>query len=390
MLKKIFLIFLFILFPKFVFADDFTSSGDLSENRYFDTLGFGIGSLPQKGECPNCIEYDPVVGENTQYILSSKSISDITSLDPRYGLIRNPNLYTSLSVPPYSYVNFIYWYKNNTGHNVEISQLKVYLSRYYSSQGDLRNILDITGTYESTHLQTFTWVYPRSGYLKTYDGLGIVNKDANGAVVLDTVIVKAPIIFERWEAFVEGDIVNIKVFVKNITNILERDIVFNHGEYFLKRDFQASEEHMYEYELPFEDIYSFGYATISNPNTRKECTSFGEHLESFFVGDSAPMSGVRGEGFNYIGSRVKPWGQAFCITRIPYTIHSSEMIYIRDIVEEKIDEESSEISTSEDFEILGISKLPQTNYSIVFLLPTLFFLVVVVVVWYYHKRKIQR
>lgn len=389
MLKKISLIFLCIVFPKFVYADDFSSSGDLSENRYFDTLGFGIGSLPQKGECPNCIEYGPVVGENTQYILSNTSISDITSLDPGYGLIRNPSLYSSLSVPPYSYVNFIYWYKNNTGHNVEISQLKVYLSRYYSSQGDLRNILDITGIYESNHLQIFTWIYPRSGYLKNYDGLGIVNKYSSGVIVLDTIMVQSPIIFEKWEASVEGDIVNIKVFVKNISNILERDIVFSHEEYFLKRDFQPNEEYIYEYEIPFEGIDNFGYATIFNPNMRKECTSLGEHLESYYIGDSAPMSGVRGEGFNYIGSRVKPWGEAFCITRIPYAIHSSEMVYKKDVLEEEIEEDSSEISPSEDSEVLGISKLPQTNYSITFL-PILFFLVVVVVVWYYHKRKIQR
>ncbi|PKN03034.1 hypothetical protein CVU76_03350 [Candidatus Dojkabacteria bacterium HGW-Dojkabacteria-1] len=386
MLKKAFLIFLCFLFPSYIFADGFTSSGDLSENQFFDTLGFGVGSLPKKGDCPNCIEYDSVVGQDTQYLLSNTSISDITSIDPSYALIRNPNLYASLSVPPYTHVDFIYWYKNSTGHSVEIDEIKVYLTRYYSSQGDLRNVLDITGIYESTHLQIFTWIYPRGGYFKSYDGLGMVNNDASGVFVLDTIMVKSPIVFDKWEASVSEDVVNMKIFVRNITNILEKDIVFSHGQYFFKRDFQPNQEYVYEYELPFEDIGSFGYATIYNPNSRKECTSLGEHLESYFIGDSAPMSGVRGEGFNYIGSRVKPWSEAFCITRTPYAIHSSEMIYMNEVEEEIVEDGLAEISNSE---VLGISKLPQTNYPFLYI-PIFLFLVVVVVVWYYHKRKIQR
>lgn len=389
MLKKVLLIYLFFLFPSYILADGFTFSGDLSENQYFDTLGFGVRSLPKRGDCPNCVEYDSVIGQDTQYILGNISILDITSIDPSYALIRNPNKYASLSVPPYTHVDFIYWYKNSTGHSVVIDEIKVYISRYYLSQGDLRNVLDITGVYESTDLRVFTWVYPRVGYFKSYDGLGVVNKDASGVVVLDTVLVKSPIIFDKWEASVNDGIVNMKVSVRNITNILEKDIVFSHGQYFFKRDFPPNEEYLYEYVLPYEDIGSFGYATISNPNFRKECTSFGEHLESYFIGDSAPMSGVRGDGFNYIGSRVKPWGEAFCIMRTPYAIHSSEMAYVNENGEEIVEEGFPEVSNSENFEILGISKLPQTNYPFT-CVPIFLFLVVVVVVWYYHKRKIQR
>ena len=387
MFKKIFFSFVLLSFPLCVFADGFTTSGDISENRYYDTLGFGVGNLPKKGKCPNCVEYSEYDfnGEISQYILNSISISDVTNPDPKYGLIRNPNLFANLSVAPYTYVDFIYWYKNESGHDVEISQLKVYLSRYNIPQGDLRNVLNIDGVYESNPFQIYTWIYPRVGIVKNYTGLGIVNMDASGVVVLDSVMVKNSIVFETWEAEVDDEIVNLKVAVRNISDVLESNIVFNHHDYSLKRDFQPNEIFIYAYEIPFEDIGNFGYVGIYNPNIRKECTSFGEHLGSTYIGDSPPISGVRGDGFAYIGSRVKPWGEAFCITRIPYTIYSSEMIY----EQEKLTEEEPKDVVSEDLEVLGVSKLPQTNYKNISF-SILFFLVVVLLVWYYLKRKIQR
>lgn len=382
MLKRILLTLVLISVPLPVIADGFTSSGDLTENRYQDTLGFGIGGLPQKGICPNCVQYSDsdLVGTNTSYILGNVSISNVTSLDPSYGLIRDPNTYATLSLPPYSYADFIYWYRNNTGHDVNISLLRIYLSRYYTYQGDLRNILNIDGTYESNTLQTFGWIYPRNGIVRTYDGLGNVNSNSSGVLRLESVVVKSPLTFENWEAQIDGGVVHMKISVRNITEILERNIVFNHGEYTLKKDFEPNEVFEYIYDIPFEDTGSFGFASIYNPNSRKECTTFGESLESNYVGDSAPMSGVRGEGFNYIGSRVKPWGEAFCITRIPSTIFSSEMIYEREVKDEVVE------VVDEDPEVLGISKLPQTNYCDMCV--SLFvFLVVVLILWYYFLRK---
>ena len=391
MFKKIFFSLFLLFFPLCVFADGFTTSGDLSENRYFDTLGFGVGNLPRKDKCPNCVEYSEYdfKGELSQHILNGISISDVTSSDPKYGLIRNPNLFASLSVPPYTNIDFIYWYRNNSGHDVEISQIKVYLSRYNTSQGDFRNVLNIEGIYESNSLQIYSWAYPRVGIVKNYNGLGVVNMGASGVVILDSVMVKNPIVFETWEAKVEDETVNLEVAVRNTSDVLEANIVFNHQEYSLKRDFQPNEVFVYKYEIPFEDIGNFGYVGIYNPNMRKECTSFGEHLDSTYIGDSAPISGVRGEGFAYISSRVKPWGEAFCITRIPYTIYSSVMIYEQGKQEEVHTEEESEEVVSEDSEVIGIYKLPQTNSKKISL-PILLFLVVVLLVWYYLKRKIQR
>ncbi len=401
MLKKIFLTLFFLSIPSLIYADYFHPYGDCSENRFFDTLGYGIESLASKGECANCLQFnsDDVKGSYTEYLLNSVNLDNLTFPDFSYGLVRSANFHSSVSLPPQSTVSFVYWYRNETGGRVNISSLSVFLSNAPLTLGDLRKVLDIDGEYERPAFNILTWNYKREGVLKRYNGLGLVNSNASGTIVLDSVTVKSPLLFERWEAQVEEGRALVRVYVKNISEYELPNIEYEHLGFFLKRDFLVGEEYMYEYVVDIDSEQSLGYASIYNPNVHRECAVMGEHMESYIVGNAAAVYGVREDGnsLNYVASRVKVYGLDFCVTRIAYTEYSGEMILKRESEEEieqdsvvddgSLLEEETPTVVEESF-VLGVKSLPKTaKLSLVIFIPLLF-VVVIVLVWYYLRRKV--
>lgn len=392
-MRYVIVLILFLILPFTVYADEFFPSGDVGENMFLDALGYGYRALPRNDDCPVCVEYDEgsIEGYTTDYIFENLGIFDIASRDARYGLIRNPSIATSLALPPYANVHFIYWYTNEVGYSVEISQIKAFVSRYNTSLGDLRNVLNVEGVYEDIPLRFTTGMYSRGGIVKSYDGLGVVEPGMGGSFILDSLYINPSVYFQSWEASVIGERVLLRVYVKNGSDFLEKDITYSHGEYSLKRDFNPQELYAYEYEIPFEGGTTFGYASLNNPNSRRECIGFGESYESNYIEESAVVVGYRKEGdvsLPYISSRLKPWGESFCITRIAHTLHSPVISYGQQIVEEEgeVSERIDVVESNTDGEVLGITVLPKTNvFSVFIFLPA--FLVVLVVVWYYLKRK---
>ncbi len=377
-MRKIFVsLFLVSIFFTPVFADSYFPYGEITENRYYDTLGYGIGKLLDSERCPNGVEYNigDIYGTGSSNILSNTHIDDITDADWRYGLIRLHGIYDEVALPPYSSMDFLYWSKNMAGEDVNIFSLKVFLSRKYSYQGDLRNILDIDGVYELLPIRYLAWDYPREGIVKTYDGIGVV-EDSGGVlegIRLDRVYMKSPLRFLKWEAEELEDKVLLRVFVKNES---EEDLLnteYSHQDYTEKRNFNANQEHIYEYMVEMDSNGSVGYPGIYNPNIRKECVVRGEHLESNFVGDSPMVGGIREEDggyLAYIGSRVKPYGYRFCVTRIAYTLYAGEIVLnsspeveVEDTVPvNPVVEEVEEVVQEEDIpEVLGIKELPKTS-----------------------------
>lgn len=387
MLKKFLLTVIFLLPISSISADYFFPDGDSTQNKYFDTLGYGIDRLIGSGDCPGCIEYDAneVSGVYTGDIVGVVSIGDITDVDSVHGLIRNPYVYDSVSLPPFSTVDFIYWYLNNSQESVYISELNVFLSRYDLSKGDLRNVLNVDGIYTEIPFSVYGFYLPRHGVVKTYGGLGIVNRDASNSLVLDTVSIKAPLIFEKWEADTGDDFAVLRVYVTNITSESLNNIEYRHGDYFLKRNFLPNETYIYEYTLTDIEVDSLGYSSVYNPNSKTECIVVGENMDSFYIGESVIVAGIRKKGdlyLQYVGSRVKPLVNAFCIERIAYKQYSSEMTLVND--------SESEIPQSEEIEevgeVMGISILPKTG-SINMSRLGIIFLVVIALVWYYLSRR---
>lgn len=395
-MRKIFLTFCILIFSfSFVYADRYFENGDIVQNRYYDALGYGIGTLLESERCPNCVEYDTekVYGAYTSDILSNVHIDDVTDPDPVYGLMRLHYLYDEVALPPYSSLDFIYWSKSMAGSDVNISSIKMFLSRGYSYQGDLTKIVNIKGEYEALPIKYIVWDYPRSGLVKTYDGLGIV-KDGEGVLRgmrLDTAYVKSPILFVSWEAMELDEGVLLRILVRNDSDQELRNVVYTHQEYSESRNFDPNEEHIYEYLVQRAQDGSLGYPGVYNPNYRTECIARGENLEANSVGDSAVVGGVREEDggkLAYIGSRVKPLRYRFCVTVIPHTVYSSEIVLPTlqdDLEEEVVPSEPEEIVTQESSEaiatVMGIEKLPQTGLNIN---P---FLVVFRILWYYLFRR---
>lgn len=393
-------LFVFCSFVSPVLADRFFRDGDIMENRYFDTLGYTIGDLIQSNQCPNCIKYDTndIKGSKSSEVLGTVHIDDVTDLDPIYGLMRLHSLYDEVSLPPYSKVDFIYWSKNTSDTDVNIFSLKMFLSRKYSYQGDITKLVDIQGEYESLPIKYIIWEYPRNGLVKTYPGIGVIqpNEGVLYGMRVDSAYIKSPLVFEKWEARYEGEDLILSVYVKNESEEVLPNVNYTHQEYTEIRDFNKDEEYVYEYAVQVDEEGSLGYVGIYNPNTQRECIARGENVESTFVGDSPVVGGIREENggyMAYIGSRVKPFGYTFCITRIPYTLYSQEIFLTPPVAEEEIGEEEivqeeveEQIPIEENVveleeEVLGITQLPKTGKYINS------FLVVLLILWYYLLRR---
>jgi hypothetical protein len=341
------------------------------------------------------VEYDvsKVNGTLSEDILSNTNIYDLTEPDSVYGLVRESGVYDRVALPPYSGLDFLYWSANMSQESVNISSLKVFLSRQELYMGDLNQVMYIEGGYENFLVRFRSNDLLRSGITKTYPGFGTVASGSGyiDGMVLDRAYIKPALEFVKWEAQVKDGVALIRVLVANVSNQLLNNVLFKHGEYSRVRDFNGYEEYIYEYILEIDETSSLGYASLYDPNIMEECIVVGQDTGSNGIGESAILGGVmesNGNYFQYISSRVKPWGESFCVTRIPYTFYSGEMkltVEDEEIPSENIPEEvEKEVVYEEGSEsVLGIEKLPQTGSNI------FSFLVVFPILWYYLLRRLR-
>ena len=119
----------------------------MSKNGYFDALGFGIGELNESKKCPTWVEYqsEDVYGSMSSDVVGSVHIDDITYPDSKFGLVRVPQRYDMIALPPYSSIDLIYWSKNTEQSSVDISSLKVFLSREDIHSGNLTSLIYMDG-----------------------------------------------------------------------------------------------------------------------------------------------------------------------------------------------------------------------------------------------------
>lgn len=393
MIRVIFLFCILFFSIGDIYGDEFfESGGDISKNMYFDTLTYSIGNLEESRKCPNCVEYDiqDVKGSFSSEVIN-KGISDLTYPDSKYGLVRRSGVYDMVSLAPYSSVDFIYFSKNTGSERVYVSNIDVSLSKSNVSMGDITPLLYIDGEKESIKFRYLGYTFDKSAKVKRYIGVGEVSgtEEIRG-VLLERVLVKPELDFVKWEAQVNEGKVVMRIYVKNESDRLLNGVVFSHNEYSNTREFLPFEEYMYEYMLDIDSESNLGYAGIYDPNSKQECVVMGEGINSLVIGNSAIVSGVRKEGdvyFPYVSSRSKPWGESFCITRIPYTLYSGEMLIVseKEVVEVTEDVKQEIVLESGDTDIggvLGIEILPQTNKN------GGVFLVVFSILWYYLLRKI--
>jgi type IV secretory pathway VirB10-like protein len=109
---------------------------------------------------------------------------------------------------------------------------------------------------------------------------------------------------------------------------------------------------------------SLGYASVYVPYGSTECAVRGETMESNYTGQSAIVGGKReerGQTLAYIGSRVKPYGISFCVTRIPYTLYSGEILLPNNDQEELPNNNQEEQPNNDQEEQLNNDQEEQLN-----------------------------
>jgi hypothetical protein len=248
----------------------------------------------------------------------------------------------------------------------------------------------MSATYQEVPLKYMIWNYPRAGYLKEYAGIGMIGANSTlNPFILDSAEAKTPLQFIDWSANIDGNFAEITLKVKNNSPYILNNVIFRHKEFTQTKSFEVGEEYIFKYTVAYDFSNSLGYVSLTDPNTHRECIALGEHLEGNTVGESVVVSAQRNSGelfANVIGSRVKPFGDAFCITQIPYTVYSQEMLLTTSSEELKEDLDSMVTADGQDLpEVLGITKLPQTGT-----LPTTYIfslLVGIPFLWYYLRRR---
>jgi hypothetical protein len=170
------------------------------------------------------------------------------------------------------------------------------------------------------------------------------------------------------------------------------NIEYEHKEFFHKRDFSAYEQYTYEYTLLGVDSDTLGYPSIFNGNVKMGCAVSGQPNESPMISNSAIVYGVREEGgvnLSYVSSRVKPWVESFCVTRLPYRMYAPKFFEEVEVIEESTAEVWVLMKRDMNNVVVNLNKLPQTGIAS----PNLFlpfFLVVIAILCYYHIRRLRK
>lgn len=394
------ILFLFCFInPVYAQADEFFPDGENYYNHYYDTVGYTIDTLPDNRPCPGCVVYDwgDILGSNTGDVEAEDiGIYDLAEHFSGYGLKRRTDILDRVAVPPKTKIDVLYFASNESDVDVYISKIGVFFSRYFSKDGDIEKISTQLGTYTTIPLRYAIWNYPRYGMYEEYEGIGLVQSSSGeiGPIVLDSFNIVSPLTFDRWIANVEDSIVHLEVVVKNISEENLSNIVYKHGEYAEIHNFKKYEEYSFKYDVPLTEDMNLGYASIYNSHEKKECAVFGIDQNANLVDDSAVNVGLRvsdNQSAYYVGSRVMYPEESFCVTRIPYTMYSSEIVLEDENSAEELEEVEEEIAPeSEVFkdtpEIKGIKILPKTNVNNSWI----YFLILVadILVWYYLIRRI--
>ena len=346
-------LFFLLLLISPVYSDGFDTSRDNIDNRYHHTTGFCTRDLPE-----NCLQ--------------NNSIYSLTGLDFRR---RMPGIVEKVVGVPGTQIDIYYYYYNNTGHSVDISKIAVPFSRSIISMGNLANILEYpAGEPEYNHINItyYGFTVRKEGMLKEYVGPGVIEAGLDGKYVLDTVVVKNPLVIDEIQMERDGDNANITVELSNMSEQELNEVLFDHDSYSEQFDMLAYGSRVVEYSVPYST--NLGYFEIYNPNSKQECSVYGGDYYDWLQGNSITVLGYRENVGWMSGAYLQPEVEGFCITRQPYSMRSPDLKYERDSEDDnmvEVEEDDIVIGNIEvvSGEVLGVeikegSVLPKTGKKI--------------------------
>ena len=359
------LLLIFLLFPSFVFADDFNIQGDSGPNEFFQATALTVENFPEQGGIS--FDEDELLGQNTTNILNTQSIFTLASM----GYTRRiPGIADKVYGPPGTRVDLLYFYQNNTGHSVNIMEIAVPLSRSVISNGDISKLINVSGEERNMSILFSGNNLSRGGKYMSYDGLGDIANGGGGGILLDSWYIQNPLTVELLKVERVSDMVTLQIKVKNITeDEYLTNLNFKHKEYQEIFDLMPSEEKHLEYSLENRENILEPF-TLANPNVKERCAVLGGNYYQWYATDSISVFAKRENDKWVGGGYVQPAVESICVKRIGYEWKTEE-----------IQLDSQEVFGVAD----GLKKLPQTNSSSsLWLLP---FVVLDVFLWYAFLRR---
>ncbi|MFA7628395.1 MAG: hypothetical protein WCY37_03230 [Candidatus Dojkabacteria bacterium] len=314
-------LFIFLLLTSPVSADGFDLIYNSSFNSYRQTTGLSYAYLPEsKNFSKPGISYDSslVEGVKTDDVWGNYTLESLT--ENSYWQ-RKMDLLSKVSGPPGTQIDLLYYYLNDTGHSIDVSKVLLPFSREDSILGNWMDVvMGVTGV--SQRDISISWeqlVLSRKGFMKEYVGPGKIDNGIGGSLIMDSFVIKDPINIEKVEILAEGRSIRVKVVLRNLKEEALENIGISHGGFSSK------------YTIPATDMVEIGYflesnewgdmLTISNPNLTRECILYGNSLSDWTTTDAITALAFREDGGWVNGSYLKPEGEDFCITQIPYSVN---------------------------------------------------------------------
>jgi hypothetical protein len=187
-------------------------------------------------------------------------------------------------------------------------------------------------------------VLSRKGIMKEYVGPGQIDNGMGGSSIMDSFVIKDPINIEKIEMLVEGQGINGRIVLRNLRDEDLENVEISHGSFNSFFTIPAMETVEIQYALESEEWSSV--LTISNPNSDRECIIYGNSLTDWTTTDAITALAFREDGGWVNGSYLKPEGEDFCITQIPYSVNipltKPQLEELEDEVDEETDEDSEE------------------------------------------------
>lgn len=339
-------LFIFLLMSTPVSADGFDLIYNASFNHYRQTTGISYSSIPlSKGGSEPGLSYDVslVEGVKTDDVWGNYTLESLT--ENSYWQ-RRRDLLSKVSGPPGTQVDLLYYYLNDTRpeHSIEVNRILLPFSRGDSSLGNWMNV--ITGNSGALYRDiSISWeqsVLSRKGIMKEYVGPGQMDNGMGGSSIMDSFVIKDPINIEKIEMLEEGQGINGRIVLRNLKGEDLENIEISHGGFNSFFTIPAMETVEIQYALESEEWSSM--LTVSNPNSDKECILYGNSLTDWTTTDAITALAFREDGGWVNGSYLKPGGEDFCITQIPYSVNIPLTKPQFEELEDEIGEETEEDS----------------------------------------------
>jgi hypothetical protein len=314
-------LFIFLLLGSPVSADGFDLIYNSSFNRYKQTTGISYSYVPvSRSPSEPGIYYDIslVEGVQTDDVWGNYGLEYLT--ENEYWQ-RKRKLLSKVSGPPGTQIDLIYYYLNNAGHIIDVSKVLLPFSRGDSTLGNWMDVvMGVTGA--SQRDISISWeqlVLSRKGVMKEYVGPGQIDYGVGGSLIMDSFVIKDPINIEKVEILAEGRSIKVKVVLRNLKEEDLENVGISHGGF--SSNYTVPAMDTVEIEYPLESNEWGDMLTISNPNSTRECILHGNSLSDWTTTDAITALAFREDGGWVNGSYLKPEGEDFCITQIPYSVN---------------------------------------------------------------------